>query len=244
MNIFNIKLEFNHDTFRNTIEKCVSEKGKGYVCVVDGNVLSVTCKDPEYQKMVRNALVNTCDSSYIAKMAGDIYGQKFEAYNGPRVFEYYIKKPYKQLLLGNTEETYQKIVDKMRADGGNPENLKYQPVPFAKVEDFDYAGIASQINEIKPDLIWVSLGAPKQERFMSLMLPHLKQGVMFGIGAAFNYYVGSINEPKMQIGGLRFIWLQRIFEEPKKQIRRCWHFLTVIPKVKREEKRKLKSKKA
>ena len=68
--------------------------------------------------------------------------------------------------------------------------------------------------------------------------------VMFGIGAAFNYYVGAINEPKMQIGGLRFIWLQRIFEEPKKQIRRCWHFLTVIPKVKREEKRKLKSKKA
>ena len=244
MDVFNIKLEFNPEIFRNTIEQCVANKGKGYVCVVDGNVLSTTCSDSVYQSVVKNALVNTCDSSYIAKMASDIYGQKFEAYNGPRVFEHYIKKPYKQLLLGNTEETYKKIVEKMKADGGDSDNLKYLPVPFAKVEDFDYAGIASQINEIKPDLIWVSLGAPKQERFMSMMLPHLKQGVMFGIGAAFNYYVGAINEPKVQIGGLRFIWLQRIFEEPKKQIRRCWNFLTVIPKVKREEKRKLKSKKA
>ncbi len=242
MDIFNIKLEFNHDVFRNTIERCVAERGKGYVCVVDGNVLSVTCKDSNYQAVVKNALVNTCDSSYIAKMASDIYGQKFEALNGPRVFKHYIKLPYKQLLLGNTEETYQKIVEKMRADGGNSDKLKYLPVPFAKVEEFDYAGIAAQINAIKPDLIWVSLGAPKQERFMSMLLPYLEQGVMFGIGAAFNYYVGAISEPKIQIGGVRLIWLQRIFEEPKKQIRRCWHFLTVIPKVKREERQRKKIK--
>lgn len=242
MDIFNIKLEFNHDAFRSTIEKCVSGKGKGYVCVVDGNVLSATYKDTEYQMVVKDALVNTCDSSYIAKMASDIYGQKFEALNGPRVFEHYIKQPYKQLLLGNTEETFYKIVEKIKKDGGNPDNLKYLPVPFAKVEDFDYAGIAEQINKIKPELIWVSLGAPKQERFMGRMMSYLEQGVMFGIGAAFNYYIGAISEPKIQIGSLRFIWLQRIFEEPKKQIRRCWHFLTVIPKVKREEKRKLKAK--
>lgn len=242
MEIFNIKLEFDHNTFHNTIEQSVANKGKGYVCVVDGNVLSVTCKDLEYQKVVKNALVNTCDSSYIAKMASDIYGQKFEALNGPRVFEHYIKQPYKQLLLGNTEETYHKIVEKMNADGGNSDNLKYLPVPFAKVEDFDYEGISSQINAIKPDLIWVSLGAPKQERFMSMLLPYIEQGVMFGIGAAFNYYVGAICEPKIQIGGVRLIWLQRIFEEPKKQIRRCWNFLTVIPKLKREERQRKKSK--
>ena len=243
MEIFNIKLEFNHNTFRKTIEQCVAEKGKGYVCVVDGNVLSVTCRDPKYQAVIKNALVNTCDSSYIAKMASSIYGKKFEALNGPTVFNEYIKKPYKQLLLGNTEETYKKIVSKLKADGGAPDNLKYLPVPFAKVEDFDYAGIAKQVNDIHPDLIWVSLGAPKQERFMSMLLPYLNRGVMFGIGAAFNYYAGIIKEPKLQIGSQRLIWLQRIFEEPKKQIRRCWNFLLVIPKVRREERQRLKGKK-
>ena len=239
MEIFNITLEFDHEVFRKSIEKCVADNGKGYVCVVDGNVLSVTCKDSEYRKVVKNALVNTCDSSYIARMASSIYGEKFEALSGPRIFEEYIGKPYRQLLLGNTEETYKKIAKKLCQNGDHAENLEYIPIPFTKVEEFDYEGIATEINKIKPDLIWVSLGAPKQERFMGRMLPYLEQGVMFGIGAAFNYYVGSIREPKLQIGPQKLIWLQRIFEEPKKQIRRCSNFLTVIPKVRREEIRRV-----
>lgn len=242
MDIFNIKLEFNHDTFRQCVEQCVLQNGKGYVCVVDGNVLYTTVKDIEYQRVVNNAMVNTCDSSYIARMASQIYGEKFEALNGPRIFEHYIRKPYKQLLLGNTQETYTKIVEKINSEGGNASNLYYQPVPFAKVEDFDYASIADAINEIKPELIWVSLGAPKQERFMNLILPYLKQGVMFGIGAAFNYYIGAITEPKIQLGSQKLIWLQRIFEEPKKQIKRCWNFITVIPQLKRSETLKVKNR--
>ena len=242
MEIFNIKLEFNHDTFRHEVDSCIAEKGKGYVCVVDGNVLSMTYKDPEYRKVVKNALVNTCDSSYVAKMAGDIYGEKYVSLNGPMLFREYIKKTHKQLLLGNTEETYQTIVNKLKEDGGNPDNLKYLPVPFAKVEDFDYAGIAEQVKVIDPDIIWVSLGAPKQERFMSRLLPFIERGVMFGIGAAFNYYSGKIKETKTEIAGIRLIWLQRIFEEPKKQIRRCWNFLMVIPKMKREEMQRKKQK--
>ncbi len=244
MDIFNIKLEFNQTAFRNAIEKCVSRKGKGYVCVVDGNVLSMTYKDPDYRKVVKNALVNTCDSSYIAKMAGDIYNEKFVSLNGPMLFREYIMKPYKQLLLGNTEETYQAIVNKLKEDGGNPDNLKYLPVPFAKVDEFDYAGIANQVKEINPDIIWVSLGAPKQERFMSRLLPFIDRGVMFGIGAAFNYYSGKIKETKTEIAGIRLIWLQRIFEEPKKQLRRCWNFLMVIPKLMKEEKQRKKQREA
>lgn len=242
MDIFNIKIEFDHDAFRQAVESCIAEKGKGYVCVIDGNVLSMTHFDADYRNVVKSALVNTCDSSYIAKMASDIYGKRFISLNGPTVFREYIKKPYKQLLLGNTEETYKIIANKLKDDGGNPENLKYLPVPFAKVEDFDYEAIAAQIKMVNPDIIWVSLGAPKQERFMYRLLPYLDSGVMFGIGAAFNYYAGYIKETKIEIGNQRFIWLQRIFEEPKKQIRRCWNFLMVIPKMHREEKKRKRQK--
>ena len=238
MDIFNIKIEFDHDAFRQAVESCIAEKGKGYVCVIDGNVLTMTHKNAEYQNVVENALVNTCDSSYIAKMASDIYGKRFISLNGPTIFKEYIKKPFKQLLLGNTEETYRTIVNKLAENGGDPNNLKYLPVPFAQIEDFDYAKIGADINEIKPDIIWVSLGAPKQERFMYRLLPYLDSGVMFGIGAAFNYYAGLIKETKFEIGSQRFIWLQRIFEEPKKQIRRCWNFLLVIPRIRKEEIRR------
>ncbi len=243
MELFNIKLEFNHDAFRHAVNKCVAEKGKGYVCVVDGNVLSQAQFNADYNKIINDAYINTCDSSYIAKMASDIYGQKFESFNGPMVFNEFIERPYKQLLLGNTVETYNKIKTKLKERTGCNENLCYLALPFVSVDDFIFAEIAKEVNKLKPDIIWVSLGAPKQEIFMSRILPYLEQGIMFGIGAAFNYYSGDLALTGASIGPYRLIWLQRIIQEPRKQIRRCWNFMKVIPKLKYQEKKKLKVRK-
>ena len=62
--------------------------------------------------------------------------------------------------------------------------------PFLNVEDFDYLKISKLINQNKPDIIWIGLGAPKQEIFMSKLLPHIDSGLMIGVGAAFNFYSG------------------------------------------------------
>lgn len=64
--------------------------------------------------------------------------------------------------------------------------------------------------------------------------------IPFGIGAAFNFYTGDLHNNKKEIGGLRFIWLERIFKEPKKQIKRTWEYLTVMPMLYFEEKKKRK----
>lgn len=100
MNIFNIHMEFNHEKFRYMIEKCIVKKNKGYICVVDGNVLSQTYLYPNYGNVVRNAFVNTCDSGYIAKMANDIYGTKYTSFNGPMIFEEYIENHINNYSLG------------------------------------------------------------------------------------------------------------------------------------------------
>lgn len=226
MDIFNIQIEFNHDVFRKAIEECANNNGKGYVCVVDGNVLSKTHHDIEYRTVVNNALVNTCDGSSIATMANIIYGTKFSAFNGPNVFKHFIESKYKQVLVGNTEEVVKKIRNKVRKKGITNE-LMHVDVPFCKVEDFDYQEIASRINKIQPDIIWVSLGAPKQEQFMNRLLPYLDKGVMFGIGAAFNYYIGVLKPSKNP----HFMWVKRMFQEPQKQKGRAWNYIKVLPSI-------------
>ena len=88
--------------------------------------------------------------------------------------------------------------------------------------------------------MWVSLGAPKQETFISNIFPYIEQGVLFGIGAAFNFYTGDLHNNKKEIGGLRFIWLERIFKEPKKQLKRVFGYMLAVPKMYFDEKRKAK----
>ena len=115
--------------------------------------------------------------------------------------------------------------------------MKFETLPFRKVDEFDYVSIAQMINVDKPDIIWVSLGAPKQEKFMSLLLPHLDSGVMFGYGAIFNFFAempGLKRAPEFMVK-MNLEWLFRIMQEPNKQFKRAKFFLSVLPKLIREE---------
>lgn len=230
MNVFNIHIEFNPEVFRKTVEDYIIQKQKAYVCVVDANVIATAQKDPDYRAIVNNANINTCDGSSIALMVNKIYGTDFHAYSGPDLFKHYIELPYRHVLVGNTKEKVRQIEAKV-AEKGLKLNMEHVDVPFLPVEEFDYPSIAEQINALEPDIVWVSLGAPKQEEFISKIFPYIKQGVLFGIGAAFNFYIGEIHNNKTEIGGLRFIWLERIFKQPKKQLRRVSTFLSVLPKM-------------
>ncbi|UKK47594.1 WecB/TagA/CpsF family glycosyltransferase [Prevotella sp. E9-3] len=239
MEVFNINIEFDSEVFKNTVEKYIKEKKKAYVCVVDANVITIAQKDLKYREIVKNATINTCDGSSIAKMVNKIYGTHYHAYNGPELFEYYIERPYKHLLLGNKASKVDQIKAKVK-EKGIELDMQHLDVPFVPVEQFDYEGIAKQINEIKPDIVWVSLGAPKQETFISNIFPYVNQSVFFGIGAAFNFYTGDLHNNKKEFGGLRLIWLERIFKEPKKQLKRVGGYLMMVPKMYFEEKRKAK----
>ena len=77
---------------------------------------------------------------------------------------------------------------------------------------------------------------------MSLILPHVNRGVLCGIGAAFNFYIGNNIQPKFHLGAFRFIWLDRIYREPRKQLTRVWKILRTLPLLYMDEYRRKKSR--
>lgn len=239
MNIFNIHIEFDSKIFCKTVEEYITRKQKAYVCVVDANVITMAQKEADYRAIVNGANINTCDGSSIAMMANRIYNTNYHAFNGPELFEYYIEKPYKHVLVGNTQAKVDQIKAKVAEKGLNLD-LEHVDVPFVSVDEFDYPAIAAQINLLNPDIIWVSLGAPKQEMFISKIFPYISSGVLFGIGAAFNFYTGDLHNRKREFGGLRLIWLERILKQPKKQLGRILPFLMLMPKMYLEERQKAK----
>lgn len=240
-NYFGINLEFDSNKIHQLIAKAISDNQKGYVCVVDGNVLTNAQKNQDYRTIINNSLVNACDGSSIAWLAGKIYKKDFRAHTGPEIFTKYIESPYKQILLGSTDTVIEKIKVKLKSKGIEDDHIQHIPVPFLSVDSFNYSEIADEINKLNPDIIWVSLGAPKQEIFMSKILPFIDKGVMFGIGAAFNFYIGEINSPKAHIGTLKFIWISRLLKEPKKQLKRIIPYIKLLPKLWWNEKIKYKN---
>jgi N-acetylglucosaminyldiphosphoundecaprenol N-acetyl-beta-D-mannosaminyltransferase len=230
---FDVYIEFDKSKIVKKINDCIEQNQKGYVCIVDGNVLATANKQRVYKDIINKGLVNTCDGSSIALIAGKIHKRKFETYTGPDVFSKYVGENHKQYFLGNTDENLLRLKNRFVALGYNLDNFKFQSLPFRNVEDFDYSIIARDINLFSPDIIWVSLGAPKQEIFINKLYPYLDKGVLFAIGAAFNLFLGDEKNkraPKI-IRNMHLEWLFRVVQEPSRVGKRALSYLGILPNL-------------
>jgi N-acetylglucosaminyldiphosphoundecaprenol N-acetyl-beta-D-mannosaminyltransferase len=240
---FNVSLEFDKEKVDNIIQNAIKQNSTGYVCSVESNNLTYANTHDEFLDVINGALVNICDGSVIAAMLSKVHHKKYDSYIGADLFIEYIKKrQYKQYFLGNTDDVLHGLKNNLSQLDPAITNMPFVELPFRAVDDFDYQKIADAINEVGPDIIWVSLGAPKQEIFMSKLQPCLKRGVMFGFGAIFNFFsgVGPVRRAPAMMRRLKLEWLYRAFEEPKKNVPRYWRFIKILPGLIYAESKKAK----
>ncbi len=239
---FNIRYEFDKAVVQERIAQTMEEQGTGYICVADANILQQVHNDLSYRKVVDGAMFSICDSSWVPIFVNRIYGIKHEHYCGSMIFKDVIEqKRYRQFFMGTSTEVLTALKGNLAKMDPAIEGMTFYELPFCKVEDFDYPAIAEMVNSDNPDIIWVALGAPKQEIFMSKLQPYLKRGVQIAVGAAFKFYSG-LEEKRapewMRRMHLEFVY--RVYAEPKKQWARCKQIVCTLPRIFREEKRRKK----
>jgi N-acetylglucosaminyldiphosphoundecaprenol N-acetyl-beta-D-mannosaminyltransferase len=95
----------------------------------------------------------------------------------------------------------------------------YSP-PFHPLSHAEALAVTRQINDAKPDIVWVGLSTPKQERWMAAQRGVLNAPVLVGVGAAFDFHAGlKAQAPRwMRRSGLE--WLFRLLTEPRRLWRR------------------------
>lgn len=121
----------------------------------------------------------------------------------------------------------QKVIDeiKERATTDFPQMkvaYAFSP-PFRPLSEDEESEIKDKITAALPDLIFVGLGCPKQENWMSKNSPDLKP-IMFGVGASFDFFAGNVKESPRWIGNLGLEWLYRLWQEP----RRLWYRYLIL----------------
>ena len=91
--------------------------------------------------------------------------------------------------------------------------------PFHALSEAEDAAEIEKINASGADIIWVGLGAPKQENWMYEHMDKVN-GVMIGVGAGFDYHAGNIKRAPMWMQKLSLEWLYRLFQDPKRLFKR------------------------
>ena len=223
----------NYEFDKMQIHHAIEDAQKGYICVADGVVMNTANRNSEYLKIVNESLFSICDSNWVPLYLKSIYGKKYEQYCGAEIFKDIVSsRKYRMIFLGTSKGTLEGLKYELLKMNPDVEGMQFIELPFRKVEEFDYPDIAKIINEDGAKIIWVALGAPKQERFMNKLLPHLKTGVMLGVGAVFKFYSGTDEKrcPEwIQKHHLEFVY--RIWQDPKKQLKRCFWILWTLPRL-------------
>jgi N-acetylglucosaminyldiphosphoundecaprenol N-acetyl-beta-D-mannosaminyltransferase len=128
-------------------------------------------------------------------------------------------KGYRHFFYGGAPGVAGKLVESLRSQ------LRIHSVgtlspPFKPLSPAEDAALVEQINAARPDVLWVCLGCPKQERWMYEHRNTLNVPVMVGVGQAFDIYAGTLRQapPVMRENGME--WLFRLCIEPKRLWRR------------------------
>lgn len=143
---------------------------------------------------------------------------------GPDLFAAFMKQTqgrgYKHFFYGGMPATIDTLIAKVKADYPETNVVGSYSPPFRPLTQEEDDAVVALINEAAPDVIWVGLGCPKQERWMEEHRHRLNTAVMLGVGQVFDIYAGTIKRaPKwMQRSGLE--WLYRLCSEPRRLWRR------------------------
>jgi N-acetylglucosaminyldiphosphoundecaprenol N-acetyl-beta-D-mannosaminyltransferase len=127
-------------------------------------------------------------------------------------------KGYKQFFYGGAVGVPQKLQEALTERFPGLQVVGAYSPPFRPLTPEEDQNVVRMINESGADVVWVGLGAPKQEWWMAKHLGQITAPVMVGVGAAFDFHTGRVRQapPWMQERGLE--WLYRLYREP----RRLW----------------------
>lgn len=230
---FNIRYELDKKRVAELIEKQIESKKTGYICVADGVILNTANRDSNYLKVINESLFSICDSSYVPLYLKWLYGIHVEQYCGSELFMDIIHcKKYRMFFMGTSQKILNSLQEKLSQIDKRINNMTFFELPYLNVNEFNYQDIAQMITDDDADIIWVALGAPKQEFFMSKLKPYLKKGLIIAVGAAFKFHSGTDERraPQWMIKAhLEFVY--RIFKNPRKQIKRCAWIICTLPRL-------------
>ncbi len=145
-------------------------------------------------------------------------GRKAENGDG-RPEKTYEQRP-KAFFLGSSEGVLEKIKERAGKEFPNVAVHTYSPPYKPEFTEEDNQAMLAAINAVQPEVLFVGMTAPKQEKWAYAQLEHIQAGHICCIGAVFDFYAGTVQRAPQWLIKLGLEWFYRLVKEPKRLWRR------------------------
>ena len=214
-----------------TIDRWIATRVPQYVCVTGVHGVMESQADPSLRDIHNRAGLVTPDGMplvWISWLRGHHHVQRVY---GPDLMlaccEASIRKGYRHFFYGGGPGLAERLAERLGERFDGLQIVGTWSPPFRDLTAAEEAAMIDRIASSKPDIVWVGLSTPKQERWMARYSGRLPAAVLIGVGAAFDMHAGVKKQapPWMQRSGLE--WLFRLATEPRRLWRR---YLTNNPR--------------
>lgn len=213
----------NMDELAAWIVDNIKDLSGDYLTVAATNEIVLSLKDPEFFRCQNGGVLTIPDGAPLVTY-GRKHGYKdMERITGPdlmlKMFELSVQHGLSHYFYGNTQETLDKMRDRLEADYPGIKIAGMRPSLYRDLTDEEDAEAVAAINKTDPDFVWFCLGVPKANFFIEKHQGMIK-GLMISVGAGFDYFAGSIKRAPEWMQTHDLEWLYRLMQEPKRLIRR------------------------
>ena len=200
------------------IECAIREGTKGYVCVTSVHGVMEAQRDPQFRDILNHALLITPDGMPTV-WVGRLQGQStMKRVFGPdlmlEVCRRSVGTGIRHFLYGGNPGIADELAKRLRNWFPGIAVVGTFTPPFRALEPSEQLALESQMEATLPDIVWVGLSTPKQEKFMAANFRRFPCKIMVGVGAAFDIHTGHVKDAPKWIKDAGLQWAHRLCQEP------------------------------
>lgn len=214
----NIAITNMQDTVKLIVEQ-IDELQGNFICLSNVHTTVMSQKDEEYRNIQNSAFLALPDGSPLSlvqrlrgyrmaeQVAGpDLMAELWKATENTEVSHYF---------YGSTPETIEALEKNLKKEYPGIKIAGMEAPPFRPLTEAEDAEAVARINQSGAAIVWVGLGAPKQEKWMYEHRGKVN-ALMLGVGAGFDFHAGTVKRAPAWMRKHYLEWLYRLIQDPKR----------------------------
>jgi N-acetylglucosaminyldiphosphoundecaprenol N-acetyl-beta-D-mannosaminyltransferase len=205
-----------------TLSEWAVQPGKRYVCTCPVYTLMMARENPQVGQALAEADMIAADGMPLVWLQRRRGFAQAERVYGPDMMRALCaeNREIRHFFWGGMPGVAQQLANRLKANNPHLQIAGVHSPPIEEIGAAPQMAFVEELNQVNPHIIWVGLGSPKQDLWMSLYRPVLNAPLLIGVGAAFDFIAGTKPQAPiwMQRSGLE--WLYRLSREPGRLWRR------------------------
>ena len=207
------------------IDQAVEARAKAYICVAAVHTVMASKEDPSLREAVLRSDFTVPDGQPLVWALRALGHDLGDRVYGPELMERACARAARTgqrfyLYGGRNAGGLAQLARMLRLRHPGLQIVGGHAPPFRPLSDAEEEAILADIQRCRPDVVWVGIGVPRQEKWMARMRDRLDAPVLIGVGAAFDFHAGIVAQAPERLQRLGLEWAFRLSQEPSRLWRR------------------------